>query len=291
MTKLCGIYCITHIASGRKYVGQSVDIEKRLKKHAAGQSKSMLSNAISKFTPAAFSFETIELCDRSKLNERETHWIAKFGCFCPKGFNLTTGGGQFEFSESTKQKMTASKLLQTPETRAKLSAARKGKKLSPEVVANMAKAHIGTKRSDETKQKMSESRQSWTQEQKLNRLLALRESMKNPDVRAKMKIIANSRDDQYRQKMSESLKARDPIYREKLSKALKGRTFSEESRAKISNSLLGKKPSDETRMKMALAQRGKKQSPERIAKAIAAKAANRLLRQNALAFIPLASLR
>ena len=36
----CGIYLITHLASGRGYVGQIVDIESRFRDHRAGSAKS-----------------------------------------------------------------------------------------------------------------------------------------------------------------------------------------------------------------------------------------------------------
>ena len=55
-------------------------------------------------------FEVIEECPDDMLNEREHFWIEKLNSLRPNGYNLTTGGGAFEFSEESKAKMSATKL-------------------------------------------------------------------------------------------------------------------------------------------------------------------------------------
>jgi hypothetical protein len=74
--------------------------------------------------------------------------------------NLTDGGdgiSGFNHSPETRAKMSIAKkdIKKSPETIAKMSAARKGKKLSPEHIAKMSEAHTGKKLSPEHRAKLS----------------------------------------------------------------------------------------------------------------------------------------
>jgi hypothetical protein len=84
---------------------------------------------------------------------REKHWIAilrhAFG-----SVNVADGGAGptgFVHRESTKQKLRRSL---SPETRAKISAANKGRKQSPEWIAKRTSKRIGMRASDETRAKI-----------------------------------------------------------------------------------------------------------------------------------------
>lgn len=79
--RVSGIYKITHIESGKCYVGQSVNIGDRWKQHAKrGCGADVLTN--NKLYPAMmelklenFSFEVVETTeDTSRLNEMEKYW-------------------------------------------------------------------------------------------------------------------------------------------------------------------------------------------------------------------------
>jgi hypothetical protein len=65
--------------------------------------------------------------------------------------------------EETRQKIREKRALQitTEETRAKMSAAHKGRKQSPEAIEKTRQWHLGSKRSEETRCKLSESRQHY----------------------------------------------------------------------------------------------------------------------------------
>ena len=52
-------------------------------------------------------FEVVEECPDAMLNDREQHWIRELGTLSPHGYNLTTGGDAFEFSEESKAKISA----------------------------------------------------------------------------------------------------------------------------------------------------------------------------------------
>ena len=79
--KVCGIYKIIHVDSGRTYVGQSVDIGNRWKQHAKrGAGADVLTSnklypAMLEFGLESFHFEIVEeIQDNNKLNEAEKYW-------------------------------------------------------------------------------------------------------------------------------------------------------------------------------------------------------------------------
>lgn len=83
--KIGGIYKITHIESGKTYVGQSVDIGNRWKQHAKrGCGADALTNnklypAMLEFGVESFMFEIVEKVeDSTRLNELEKYWQEYF---------------------------------------------------------------------------------------------------------------------------------------------------------------------------------------------------------------------
>jgi group I intron endonuclease len=134
-SKICGIYKITHIESGRCYIGLSVDVLSRWKVHAfhSKASNTHLYNAIRKYGIQCFAFTVVEECPKECLSAREIFWIKECNAF-GNGFNLNEGGD----SPS-----------QTPESRKKKSEALKGKKKTPEHNAKVSAANKGQEASDE----------------------------------------------------------------------------------------------------------------------------------------------
>ena len=94
--KWCGIYKVTNKKTGKVYVGQSVDIMKRWVAHSniAVKKLSLLQQDIKGLGIEWFTFEVIELCDKTLLNVREKHWIKELDTMTPTGYNLTAGGGR-----------------------------------------------------------------------------------------------------------------------------------------------------------------------------------------------------
>lgn len=95
MSKVCGIYAITHIETGRQYVGQSVDVVRRWAGHcapSAAKRGNHLALAIQKYGKTAFTFQVLEECPREYLDSREVAWLAELDCMAPKGFNFTAAG-------------------------------------------------------------------------------------------------------------------------------------------------------------------------------------------------------
>ncbi|MDE2354805.1 MAG: GIY-YIG nuclease family protein [Betaproteobacteria bacterium] len=122
----CGVYSIT-LADGRCYVGSSSNVKARWKAHrrlldAGTHHSPHLQNAWKKYGADAFVWAVIQQCEKSALIEREQYWIDRTGGH----FNVARAAGS-----------------------------RLGVPQSPETIEKVRKAHLGRKRSDETKAKIS----------------------------------------------------------------------------------------------------------------------------------------
>lgn len=262
---------MTHIETGLKYVGQSVDITNRWRVHSKGLCTKRLGRAIAHYGWSAFSAEIIEECAKDRLNEVEIKWVKHYDCISPKGLNLTSGGCANHFvSKETREKHSANGLNQSPEARAKISAAHKGKKLSEEqktFLSEIAKNRMAT---PETKEKIRLAGIGRIQsaETKQKRSIACTAANQKPEVKAKISAALTGI------KRSAETKA-------KLSAACMGRKQSPETIAKRIAAGVRFKKSPEAIAKTAAAHTGAKHTQERRAKITATKAANRLLRYNA----------
>lgn len=117
-----GIYKITS-PTGKIYIGQSVDVEKRIKKYTRLDciSQSKLYRSLLKYGFANHSFEIIELSSVDQLNERERYWQDVFECV-EKGLNCRA-------TKSTDKSGYISR-----QTKSKLSKLNKGLKISKETI-------------------------------------------------------------------------------------------------------------------------------------------------------------
>ena len=91
----CGIYKITNIINNKAYIGQSIHVEERWKKHKSfpiQNSKYPLYLAFKKYGIENFNFEIIEICPAELLNEKEIYYIKYFDTY-NNGYNQTIGGG------------------------------------------------------------------------------------------------------------------------------------------------------------------------------------------------------
>lgn len=88
----CGIYSITNKETGKMYIGQSIDIERRFRNHIiSGSPKSYIDRSIKKHGKESFDFKIILRCDESELLDEESKFIKLFGTY-KNGYNLTWGG-------------------------------------------------------------------------------------------------------------------------------------------------------------------------------------------------------
>lgn len=94
--RICGIYGILNIKTGKWYVGQAVDVGRRWERHLRElkyqhHHNAILQRSYDKYGPYAFSFFLLEECAAEKLGEREIFWIEKKDSF-NSGYNLNKGG-------------------------------------------------------------------------------------------------------------------------------------------------------------------------------------------------------
>ena len=87
---MIGIYCWTNKINNKKYIGQSIDIERRRQQHiyGAGKYTTKISMALYKYGLHNFTFEILETCDANELDVREQYWIDYYDSI-KNGYNIT----------------------------------------------------------------------------------------------------------------------------------------------------------------------------------------------------------
>lgn len=220
------IYCVTNKVNGKRYIGQTtMPLYKRWHAHKRADGRCLsLSAAIKKY--GAECFEVVEIdraYSREELDAKEIAHIAAANSLDPAfGYNLRPGGMCATFS---------------PETRALMSARKKGGTLTEEHKAKIALAGKGRRHSEASIQKQS---------------LAKLGKPKSPEHRANMCKPRPAF------VMSDS-------HKQAISAAATGAIFSDARREKISAALTGRKKgplSEETKAKLSLVNKGTTRTPE-----------------------------
>jgi group I intron endonuclease len=146
-----GIYKIECVVSKRKYVGSSVNIERRWGKHKAllnvGIHHSIiLQNAWTLYKATSFNFTIIEVVKQTKnLVVREQFWIDKLECFGKKGYNVAPKAGS-----SRGRKLTAAH-------KAKIAFGNLGRIVNEATRVKISLANTGKRRTTKAKAKMSDA--------------------------------------------------------------------------------------------------------------------------------------
>ena len=83
-----GIYKIENLINNKKYIGQSIHIEKRWLEHCQNSSESLIGKALKKYGKENFSFQILEQCELNKLDELEQYYIQKYNTIVPLGYNI-----------------------------------------------------------------------------------------------------------------------------------------------------------------------------------------------------------
>lgn len=151
-----GIYVIGRISGGRFYIGSAVNLASRWRVHRCRLNKGnhhspQLQAAWNKHGASAFEFAVLEeVADRSLLIEREQVWLDAFRPYYNTCRVAGSVAGHSVSAEGRKKISEAQKGRKrgplSPETRAKISAANRGKPLTAEHRAKLAAAKLGRKR-------------------------------------------------------------------------------------------------------------------------------------------------
>lgn len=251
--KLCGIYGIRSISDGIWYIGQSVDMLYRRRKHFEMLSSKRhpnphLQRAFDKFGIENFDFLILEEIPIDRLDVREFFWISVFDSRSDhSGYNMA-GGGNFNRCHSV-------------ESRAKIAAKAFGRKVSEETRRKLSIAGMGRKHTAESKAKIKAGQVNRTirptsleTRLKLSRAGIGQKRPKSQEHRDKISMakMGISPSPETRLKQSHAMKARIsmPHLRYKWGKWLIGRKLSPEQIAKIVAFHTGRKRSELTRLRI-----------------------------------------
>ena len=94
--KYCGIYQIKNEVTGKIYIGQSNDINRRWNEHKTRAFDpnnncyhKPLYLSMRKHGLEVFTMTIIEECSQEQLNEREAYYIKLYNCLSPNGYNVS----------------------------------------------------------------------------------------------------------------------------------------------------------------------------------------------------------
>lgn len=154
---MIGIYKITS-PTGKVYIGQSVNVEKRLKDYKSCNAKKQprLHRSFLKYGYKNHKIEIVCECSLEELNDKERYYQDLFSCIGKNGLNcvLTQSSDRSGFrSEETNNKLRG---VPRPEhVRLKISESTKGRKHSVETRLKISEKSRNI--SDETRQKYRDS--------------------------------------------------------------------------------------------------------------------------------------
>lgn len=191
--------------NGKSYVGiSSVNAEYRFRIHCQAKRKSKVSDAIKEYGITLSSVGTLVIADDwNYLCDLERKAIISYKTKFPHGYNMTDGGNGvcgLQISEATKEKLSL-KLkgnkhtlgyVPTLETRAKISAAGKGRKHSEQTKLKIGAAHKGKTISDEHKARLSLLATGRKPSEETRKKLSARTGHKMSDSNKKKLLIANA---------------------------------------------------------------------------------------------------
>jgi group I intron endonuclease len=151
-----GIYLITNLINSKVYIGSAVRLKRRWIEHknrlrSNTHHNQYLQRAWVKYGEENFKFEIIQHCDKESLAFIETSLIKWFQASDEKfGYNICDEG---------RNRLGAK---HSEETKRKIGAAHKGKKISPEHTEALKKALTGKKRSPEVVMRIADSQRGKT---------------------------------------------------------------------------------------------------------------------------------
>lgn len=103
----CGIYCIENLLNHKKYIGKSVDVNKRIKSHREMLKYDVhpnkhLQRAFNIVGEMQFKYTILECCAEADLNHKEISWIQSLKTHNSEfGYNKTLGGDGGKTDDNT----------------------------------------------------------------------------------------------------------------------------------------------------------------------------------------------
>lgn len=149
-----GIYLLINKINGKKYFGQTIDLERREKQYfnQGAFPNDHLKNSFNKYGKENFEFQIIKYCKEKYLDRFEKLYIRVYDTQNrEKGYNKESGGNlNKHLSDETKQKLSESHKGQEPwnkdkpcseKTKEKISETLTGRNLSEEHKQNISESH------------------------------------------------------------------------------------------------------------------------------------------------------
>lgn len=149
------IYKYTSTITNKSYIGQTVSPERRKSRHRCSMANDHFHNAIRKYGFDTFIYEVLATVDndsldyvKSRLNWLEKYYIKKYDTY-RNGYNSTAGGeGTVGYSHP-----------QSEEVRKRIGESRKGIKFSDSHKQKLSEAKVGKKLQPEVYKAQAEKRQ------------------------------------------------------------------------------------------------------------------------------------
>ncbi len=178
-----GIYLISSLTTGKVYVGQSINVRKRIQEHTSalkrkGHPNTYLQRAWDLYGAEDFVARAIEIAPIEQLLAIEQYWINKYKSYLREnGFNLSAIAN------------TQTGIKRSDETKARMSIALRGKKRTEEQKKHISLIQTGKKLTEQHKRNIAEGnkkRAPHSAESKAKMSLAATGRKMSPEARAKM---------------------------------------------------------------------------------------------------------